>query len=366
MQGIAEINRHSRSPKMNNKKLVAVSVVLFLFYMFIATGFCEGDGKVTVEQWTEIIKHGGASNTSQWHPPDNSPPCSGTDAAWCGPCWDNKDVNNKWCCTHSEGKKLPDCIPEDHPERCQYCGGCNEGGKCSNFCTKPAHGAGGATNIRITNSTDRDIKIAFVTGAEGKEGACTDSNKMISYQWIADNTTWCKDPTHLGGGVNAGHCTGTVPKKGFVEVTRTGSEDAQKCLTGSIHLGGYSSCPPPTGFTQGEFTLNPTDTETEAVDISLVNGVSYALTINLPDEAWRVQDRGPMVRSIGPNEGLDGNNNKNGIFPPGCTDCIRLVGDLPCSGIPPILKCQDKRICNIYRAGATGGTVEFVISDLPK
>lgn len=355
---------------MNNKKMVAAGVVLFMFSFLTATAFCDGDGKVTMEQWTEILKQGTSRGLAQWSPPDNSPPCSGADAAWCGPCWNVPD--NKWCCTaRPNGKTSPDCVPASHPENCQFCGGCNDGGKCSNFCTKPAHGAGGATNIRITNSTNNDIQIAFVTGAEGKQGACTDSNKMISYQWIADNTPWCKDPIHIGGGVNAGYCMGTVPRKGFVEVTRTKIGDAQKCLTGSIHLGGYSSCPPPTGFTQGEFTLNPTDTETEAVDISLVNGANYALTINLTidlpdDDGWRVQDGGPMVRFIGPNEGLNGNNNHNGIFPPGCTDCIRLVGDLPCSGIPPILKCQGNRICNIYRAGITGGTVEFVISDLPK
>jgi hypothetical protein len=38
-------------------------------------------------------------------------------------------------------------------------------------------------------------------------------------------------------------------------------------------------------------------------------------------------------------------------------------------GVPKITpnpKCQPKRICNIYRGGWTGGTVEYVIGDLPK
>ncbi len=220
-----------------------------------------------------------------------------------------------------------------------------------------------ATNIKITNSTAKDITIAFVTGAVG--GACADVNKFISYQWVADNTTWCKNPTQIGG-VGAGHCTGTVPAKSSVEVTQV-RKDAPKCLTGVIMVGGKLSCPSPTGFTQGEFTLNPTNTPTEAVDISLVNGVNYALTVNLPGDAWKVQDGGAKVTSIGPNEGLQGNNNKNGIFPPGCTDCIRLVGEIPCKTITPEpLKCQQKRICNIYRDGVTGGTVEYVIGDLSK
>jgi len=107
--------------------------------------------------------------------------------------------------------------------------------------------------------------------------------------------------------------------------------------------------------------------DTEAVDISLVNGVNYALTVNLPGKAWKVQDGGAAVTSIGPNVGFDGDNNKNGIFPPGCTDCILAVeGQIPCPKITPNPKCQPKRICNIYRGGWTGGTIEYVISDLPK
>jgi len=267
---------------------------------------------------------------------------------------------NTWCCKHRGGKD-PNCGVD--ASTCKYCEGCHQGDDCINICTKPPKGAGGPTNIKITNATDNDVTIAFVTGASG--GACKDVDKMISYQWVAKNTNWCKNPQQEGG-PNAGYCTGTVPKRNFVEVTRTG-EDALKCLTGSILLGGKLSCPEPTGFTQGEFTLNPTDTDTEAVDISLVNGVNYALTVNLPGKAWKVQDGGAAVTSIGPNSGFDGDNNKNGIFPPGCTDCVVAVeGQIPCPKITPNPKCQPKRICNIYRGGWTGGTVEYVISDLPK
>ncbi len=286
------------------------------------------------------------------------PYCTEEDADWCGPCWNNPA--NTWCCKHRGGKD-PNCGVD--ASTCKYCEGCHQGDDCINICTKPPKGAGGPTNIKITNATDKDVTIAFVTGASG--GACKDVHKMISYQWIAENTTWCKNPQQEGG-PNAGYCTGIVPKRSFVEVTRTG-ENALKCLTGSILLGGKLSCPEPTGFTQGEFTLNPTDTDTEAVDISLVNGVNYALTVNLPGKAWKVQDGGAAVTSIGPNVGFDGDNNKNGIFPPGCTDCVVAVQDrIPCPKITPNPKCQPTRICNIYRGGWTGGTVEYVISDLPK
>jgi D-alanyl-D-alanine carboxypeptidase len=51
-----EINK-KRGEIMNYKKMVAAVAVLFMFLHFAVTGFCEGDGKVTREQWTENIKH---------------------------------------------------------------------------------------------------------------------------------------------------------------------------------------------------------------------------------------------------------------------------------------------------------------------
>ena len=304
----------------------------------------------------------------------NSTYCTAAVADWCGDCWNNPA--NEWCCTYRKSKTKqnpdpkPDCVPKNDTSKWKYCEGCNTpvGGAIYDFCAKPPKGMGGPTNIRITNKTKKDVNIAFVTGAEGEKGsgACQDSAKMISYDWIAKNTNWCKNPTHLGGGVNAGHCTGIVLAGGSVDVKRpeTG-EDALKCLTGSIHLGGYSSCPDPNGFTQGEFTFNPTHTDTEAVDISLVNGVNYSMTINLPGDAWKVQYRGDKVQTIGPSAGLKGNNNKPGIFPPGCTDCILAVtGKIPCPKITPNPQCQKERLCNVQRSW-TGGAVEFMISDLP-
>ncbi len=288
---------------------------------------------------------------------DPFPYCTETDAAWCSSCWNNPQ--NKWCCTNRKSDG-PDCGNDS--SQCQYCAGCYENGKCANICVKPPKELGKPTNIRIENSSSNDVSIAFVTAASGD--ACQDLSKMISYQWVADNTKWCKNPKQEGGNANAGYCTGVVPAKGSVELTRTG-EDALKCLSGSIMLGGKLSCPGPSGFTQGEFTLNPTHTDTETVDISLVNGVNYALTIKLPGDAWNVQGGGPNVNSVGPNEGINGNNNKYGVFPPGCTDCIRAVqGEIPCPGITPNPQCQQSRICNVDRGGATGGTVVFVIGDL--
>jgi hypothetical protein len=288
------------------------------------------------------------------------PICSDADMAWCSSCW--MTPGNDWCCKKKDpGQVLPGCGSSSNNPTCNYTL-CSNG--CDGACRKPGKNYYGATNIKITNQTDADVTFMFVTGAvtkPGELGACTDSEKIISYQWVAQNTDWCKNP-QAGKDKNAGWCTGTVKKGSSVELKRNGN-DAEKCLTGAIHLWPEkASCPSPNGFTQGEFTLNPTNTSTEAVNISLVNGVSYALSINLPGEAWTVQNQTRSVKVIGPNESITGDNNKPGIYPPGCTDCIQLVGELPCKNVPNS-KCQATRQCHVQRGGITGGTVEFVIEN---
>lgn len=290
------------------------------------------------------------------------PLCTDDDMAWCSSCW--MTPGNDWCCKKkSKGQINPGCGSSSVNSTCNYTL-CSNG--CDGACRKPDKNHYGATDIKITNQTDADVTFMFVTGAvtkPGEKGACTDPDKIISYQWIVKNTDWCTSP-QAGEVKNAGWCKGLVKKGASVELKRTG-DDAKKCLTGAIHLWPEkASCPSPNGFTQGEFTLNPTDTDTEAVNISLVNGASYAMSINLPGNAWTIQPEvdkpAQVVKVIGPNEALSGDNNKIGIYPPGCTDCIQLVGSLPCKNVPNA-KCQATRQCHVQRGGMTGGTVEFVI-----
>ena len=47
---------------MRSRNLVAASVVIFLLFLFTVTGFCAGDGKVTMEQWNKIIRSKGYTN----------------------------------------------------------------------------------------------------------------------------------------------------------------------------------------------------------------------------------------------------------------------------------------------------------------
>lgn len=48
---------------MTFKKPIAVSVVVSLFFLFTAMGFCAEDGRVTMEQWIKIINARDANNT---------------------------------------------------------------------------------------------------------------------------------------------------------------------------------------------------------------------------------------------------------------------------------------------------------------
>jgi len=40
---------------MKQRTTVIFSFIMFLFFLFAATGFCAGDGKVTMEEWIKII-----------------------------------------------------------------------------------------------------------------------------------------------------------------------------------------------------------------------------------------------------------------------------------------------------------------------
>lgn len=285
----------------------------------------------------------------------DTPVCMGQQLVPCANCWINPD--NTWCCTVPQPDGSHACGIDSSTCKFTACGA-----NCDNTCLKPPPNPGGATNIKITNSTSEDVTIAFVTGAAG--GACPDITQMISYQDISDNNSWCMNPTQSGGDANAGFCTGTIPANSSFTVKRPPSSNI-KCLTGGIGLGGKASCVFtmfPNGWTQGEFTLNPTATTVEGVDISLVNGVNYKLSINLPGDGWHLNDGTKITGTIGPN-GPAGDNRGKNVFPVNCTDCIRLVGPKVCPGFPDDPTCQDSEICQVLR-GVTGDTVEYVIGDL--
>ena len=241
------------------------------------------------------------------------------------------------------------------------CGGSgysNDGGKtcfmsgdCSNGCNGNT-----TTALKLTNTAASPITIGFVTAAYG--GACLQGELLTAQELYYAG--WCTD--YEAGVSGAGKCLLTIAANSSVFVPNP----QNKCVSGSFGTGGFASCQTsdyPDGWTQGEFTINPKETTQEAVDISAVNGVNYAISIGLADAGWYYEDGSAIVnQTVGPNKALNENIGVKGVFPNSCTDCIQLVGEIPCTGLAPVPPtCNSTRICNVYRDSAPGGTVEFKI-----
>ncbi len=225
-------------------------------------------------------------------------------------------------------------------------------------------GSGGGESItamKITNTQDSAVTIGFVSAAYG--GACLEGELLTAQELF--NAGWCTD--YQAGESGAGKCLKTLGAAGSTTASVFVPNPDNKCISGSFGTGGFASCQTdtyPDGWTQGEFTLNVKQTTQEAIDISTVNGVNYELSIAV-DSGWYYQGGSSIENNIvGPNRALGNNVGISGVFPASCTDCIQLVGTIPCSGLtsdPPT--CNATRICNVYRDNDPGGTVEFKIGD---
>ncbi|HPM40964.1 MAG TPA: hypothetical protein PLY45_00835 [bacterium] len=221
-------------------------------------------------------------------------------------------------------------------------------------------GGGGSTGtvLKITNNGSSQITIGFVTAAYG--GACLEG-ELLTAKALSD-AGWCTD--YEAGVDGAGKCLVTIAAGASVTVPNPDG----KCISGSFGTGGFASCQTedyPDGWTQGEFTLNPKQTTQEAIDISAVNGVNFEISIVVDDTKWKYEDDSALANmTVGPNKKLDENIGVKGVYPNSCTDCIQLVGTIPCAGLSPVPPtCNATRICNVYRENAPGGTVEFRIGD---
>jgi len=235
------------------------------------------------------------------------------------------------------------------------CGGSSSGGGGGG-----GGGGGTATGtvLKFTNTGAAQLILGFVSAAVG--GACPTSSTLLTAHELA-NAGWC---TNYQAGVDgAGKCLVTLDAGASVTVPNANG----KCISGGFGAGGFASCGTteyPNGWTQGEFTLNPTASTQEAVDISAVNGVNYPITIVFDsNDQWYYGPNQTMVGQVGPNNAFNQNVGVPGVFPNGCTDCIQLVGNPPCPDLTTSPTCQASRICNVYRDNAEGGTVEFQIGD---
>jgi hypothetical protein len=143
-----------------------------------------------------------------------------------------------------------------------------------------------------------------------------------------------------------------------------------QCFSGNFGFYIEPQCPVPgadfnngkDGTSIAEFTFNPASTCAEAFDISCVNGVNCFLEISVEDgQGWYYGPNETPITKIY-NRGLQENKGLPGVYPVNCTDCIRLVGEPPCSSLP-IGPAQDERICNIQRPGR-GGVVTITLVDV--
>lgn len=234
---------------------------------------------------------------------------------------------------------------------------CYSSSNCSSGC-----GGGSTTELKLTNTSSSAITIGFVTAAYG--GACPEGQLLTAQELY--NAGWCTD--YEAGVSGAGKCLVTLGAVGSSTASIYVPNPSNKCISGAFGTGGFASCQTvqyPNGWTQGEFTLNPKATTQEAVDISAVNGVNFALSITLADAGWYYEDGSSIEnQTVGPNSSLGQNIGIKGVYPPNCTDCIQLVGNITCSGLTPNPPtCNSSRICNVYRNASTGGTVEFKVGN---
>jgi hypothetical protein len=234
---------------------------------------------------------------------------------------------------------------------------CFQGADCANGC-----GGGSTTALKLTNVGSSPVTIGFVTAAFGL--ACLEGELLTAQELF--NAGWC---TNYEAGVSgAGKCLLTLGAAGSATSSVFVPNPHNKCISGSFGTGGFAGCQTteyPDGWTQGEFTLNPKQTNEETVDISGVNGINYAMSITLADAAWHYEDASAVEnQTVGPNKALNQNVGIKGVFPNSCTDCIRLVGAIPCTGLAPDPPtCNATRICNVNRDAAPGGVVEFKIGE---
>ncbi len=228
----------------------------------------------------------------------------------------------------------------------------------------PTPTPGTVTALKITNTGSSSVIIGFVSAAVG--GACPTSTTILTAEEL-HNAGWCTD---YEAGVNgAGKCLKTLGAAGSATASTTVPNPDNKCISGNFGAGGFASCQTveyPHGWTQGEFTLNPTATTQEAIDISGVNGINYAVSI-VVGSGWYYEDGTTIADggTVGPNGALNDNIGVKGVYPNSCTDCIQLVGTIPCEGLsslPPT--CQASRVCNVQRDVTFGGTVEFQIGEV--
>jgi hypothetical protein len=216
------------------------------------------------------------------------------------------------------------------------------------------------TGLVVQNNTSQDAQVFVVLAALG--GACDSSNPPITADQL-QAAGFCdqvvENPTQKPYAGKCQFSLGANQSKTFPNIPNT-------CISGNVTFGGYPACPDstfPNGYTTAEFTLNPS-VGAEDVDVSLVNGYNYKVTMTMAGGGgWVVSNSNPpqAITEIVP-KSLGQNTGNPGVYPEDCTDCIQLVGQPVCPGFPTNPTCQPARICDAQRAVSTnGGTVTIAL-----
>lgn len=141
-----------------------------------------------------------------------------------------------------------------------------------------------------------------------------------------------------------------------------------KCFSGNICFYIEPQCPVAgadfnhgkDGTSIAEFTLNPSATCYETIDISCVNGVnSFIKLITEAKGGWVYGPNNTPITTIY-NKGLKDNAGLPGVYPVNCTTCTGTA-NAPCPSLP-LGPVQSQAICNVQRSGS-GGIVRVILQN---
>ena len=207
------------------------------------------------------------------------------------------------------------------------------------------------TKLSVTNNTNANVEVFVTFAADNTANKCCPSPAAVSEFSFLTKVSKLRGKFTL-----AANSTQEFDPKG-------------ECFSGNIGFYVEPQCPiPGASFNDGkdgtniaEFTLNPNEPCFEAFDISCVNGVNCYMSMEVDKGlGWNYGPSKTAIETIY-NKGLQLNAGQPGVYPVNCTDCIRLVGDAPCSTLP-VGPAQTERICNVQRS-ERGGTVRVILNN---
>lgn len=212
------------------------------------------------------------------------------------------------------------------------------------------------TSLVVVNGTDSATTVVFTLAASG--GTCSEP---LTAEALA-SMGLCTNVGDSGAlWPYAANCTQVLAPHDSIVV----NGDAGVCLSGTVTFDALPNCPCkqfPNGVTQAEFTLNPSN-QSEAIDITLVNGNSYVMSMDVTGDPWLVETTEAPLAHIQNLPYPSPNSNNPGIYPSNCTVCIDNTNP-PCPGLPAT-ECDSIAVCQLERNNGVGGNVTVTLVSRP-